>query len=180
MAAYLPESRRRLCRNSIRSSGFQQNSGARFPAPRRYAGANSSAGLNQAISAECRRKFSSPAALAFLEDGIRLAVGGLDGFFAPPHVAHDVRPARHLDRQRSIRPMVRPLRVMIRDSPRSSRFKTDLVSWCNCFAVIVLTDKSNTLKVSPQVLKPATRTAATLTTHDHHQPGPRIKSGSAC
>jgi hypothetical protein len=35
--------------------------------------------------------------------------------------------------------MVRPLRVMTKDSPCSSWFNTALVSWCNCFAVIVLT-----------------------------------------
>ena len=41
----------------------------------------------------------------------------------------------------SIRPIVRPLRVMTSDSPCSSWFKTDLVSKCNCFAVIVLTQE---------------------------------------
>jgi hypothetical protein len=39
----------------------------------------------------------------------------------------------------SIRPIVRPLRVISKDSPCSSWFKTILVSWCNCFAVIMLT-----------------------------------------
>ena len=41
----------------------------------------------------------------------------------------------------SIRPIVRPLRVMTKDSPCSSWFKTALVSWCSCFAVTMPTPR---------------------------------------